>query len=74
MYMKKDTVKIADFQLHIGTEHVQSRKEPIMHEASVLKQLKTIIEKNQRLIQQNEGNDERPRTHRDDAPSNAYSE
>ena len=50
--MKSDVEKKVGLTIHIGTERVESRKEPIIHEASVLKQLKTIIEKNKRIIRE----------------------
>jgi hypothetical protein len=53
--MKNDAEKIGKLELHIGTERVNPRKVSPEHEASVLKQLKVIIEKNQQLIQQNRG-------------------
>lgn len=52
--MKKGGAEKGKLVLHVGTERVTSPREPVMHEASVLKQLKTIIEKNQKLLRDNQ--------------------
>lgn len=55
MKKKEDVVaKPGTLTLHVGTQGGPLRKEPMVHEASVLKQLKTIIEKNQRLLEDTE--------------------
>lgn len=50
--MKKDGAKKGTLVIHIGTEHVARGTGSIVHEASVLKQLKKIIETNNRIVRE----------------------
>ncbi len=58
MKKKQDAViKPAPLEMHIGTQPVERRREPIVHEKSVLEQLKVIIDKNKRIEEQKDSSE-----------------
>ena len=55
MKKKQDIVmRPATLTVHIGTHPVSTSREPIIHEKSVLDQLRVIIEKNNKIIEDSE--------------------
>lgn len=47
--------KSISLTIHIGTQPVSMRKEAIVHEKSVLEQLKVIIDKNKKILENPKG-------------------